>query len=249
MYNLPHLETNITVACQNKCVSCNHFVPLQKPWYADVEVIKRDLAALSKVAHAKAYGLLGGEPTLHPQIVEILIIANVAGIADTIEVWTNGMRLDQMPDEFWRLTDRLVVSVYPGKLAEGWKERMWQKAARFGTEIQIKDQEPFTYLLNPKADPQAKYDACWYRTFTHVVDNGFFYRCCTSPFIPKLLQGLPEGTDGLPLEGITEQKLKEFMERKVYMKACEMCAGHKAARHQWQEAPKRSEWLALSTEE
>lgn len=248
VYKLPHLETNITVACQNKCVSCNHFVPLQKPQHAKPAQIERDLAALGRVAHADAFGLLGGEPLLHPNIIDILDIAKRSKIADSIEVWTNGMLLDEMSPAFWHLTDKIVVSVYPGKLQDDWHTMAQEKAKLYNTAIEVKANEPFTYLLNGK-DAQEKYDTCWYRTFTHVVDNGFFYRCCTSPFIPKLLLNRFEGTDGLNLNGITEDKLIKFMDRKEAMKSCEVCAGHRAGRHEWKEAPKRSEWLELSTED
>jgi hypothetical protein len=79
MIHLPHLETNVTVACENRCIACNHFVPLQVGRFKSSMVNPADFATdlfhFGRLAHADAWAAIGGEPTLHPGLVDILRIA------------------------------------------------------------------------------------------------------------------------------------------------------------------------------
>lgn len=65
MIFLPKFETNITTACTNTCICCDHYSPMQKPRFVDPAQIERDLAAAKRIMHAGDYRLIGGEPTLH----------------------------------------------------------------------------------------------------------------------------------------------------------------------------------------
>lgn len=72
MIHAIHGETNITLACQNNCVGCNHFVPVQKPWFIDSDALRVDLFMASRIIHFERYNLVGGEPTLHQKILDLL---------------------------------------------------------------------------------------------------------------------------------------------------------------------------------
>jgi MoaA/NifB/PqqE/SkfB family radical SAM enzyme len=54
--------------------------------------------------------LAGGEPTLHPEILDYLREIKKAGYKSNIA--TNGLTLPQMPDEFFDLVDLFSLSVY-----------------------------------------------------------------------------------------------------------------------------------------
>src|SRR5262249_42635386 len=121
---LPHLETDITQACQLSCVACNHAVPLWRkhgPWTATPWGVGADLERLSRIAHANVWAALGGEPLLNKHLAEIVNVAIGTGIADEYEVWTNGLsvaRQHQNDPRVFELIDRLVVSRYPGILTD-----------------------------------------------------------------------------------------------------------------------------------
>jgi hypothetical protein len=263
MINLPHLETNVTVACQLRCVNCNHFVALQtheaKKRLADPVQVFQDLSTLSRFLHVDAWGALGGEPLLHPHLVDVLTAVAKSRIADTIEVWTNGVAVRKQGPAFWDAFDRLVVSVYPGTLEDS--EINWIKAACKEANVQcaIKDERTvpnFERLLEPvpTVEPQTtqKYRACFFKDYSRVADNDFFYRCCTSPFIPRLLLNLPEGTDGLRISTMTEEALVQFLGRTEGMVSCNLCSGlDPRVRHRadWREERDPGQWTKASTEE
>jgi GTP 3',8-cyclase len=261
MIRLPHLETNVTVACQNRCVACNHFVPLQlrrfKASIIEPAVLEVDLGNMARLAHAGGWAAIGGEPTLHPELPALLRIARRSRVADRIEVWTNGQELQQLPAAFWQQTDVLVVSAYPGKVTED--ELVWlrARAAETGTEFVLKDERAapnFTRLLRPPGDwhatVQHRYNACWFKTYSRVIDNGYFYRCCTSPFIAPLLLDLPWGFDGLRIDRRTsEAELQRFLDAPQYMPSCTRCAGRNTAEATpiaWREVPAPQAWLEAS---
>lgn len=259
MIQLPHLETNVTIACQHRCVACNHFVPIQvrdfKASMVRPEMLARDLAIFSTIVRVHGYALIGGEPLLHPEIVTLMEIANESGIADRVEVWTNGAALREMGDDFWKAADVLVVSAYPGKLDDdelGWIGAACQES---GTTLIVKDERTvpnFSRLLEPKPTTgealQRKYDHCFFKSYSRVLDHGYFFRCCTSPFIPKLLLDQPFGTDGIAIEGLTEAGLQAFLDLSEPMVSCGICAG-RAGRGQpiaWREVKDPNEWLRAS---
>ena len=251
---LPHVESNVTLACQLACVGCNHYTPLRKSAErADPEQIGRDLVALGKVARTAIWAALGGEPLLHPALVEILNTVRATGTADLIEVWTNGLLLRKQGPRFWESFDKLVVSVYPDKLTDDDLRWIFRTAKEHGRQVEFKDARGAGYFrtllyerLATEAEARAIYRGCWYRTYCHVVDWGVFYRCCTSPFVAPLILGLPKGTDGIPLDGLTEERLAAYLHQEQVPAACYRCAGHAGPPIQWKEAASRATWLAES---
>lgn len=263
MIFLPHLETNVTAACQNRCVACNHFVPIQvarfKASMIKPEQMERDLKLFGRLVHVSAYGMLGGEPTLHPRLPQLIRIARASRIADKVEVWTNGQTLLKQPGAFWEAIrdHRIVMSVYPGKLDDTQILAIQHVCDAKHVELHVKDERKhpnFTLLLDKTEtgpeETQVKYNQCWFKTFSRVLDNGYFYRCCTSPYIPQLLQGRPEGSDGLKVdENLTEADILRFLNSKQAMPSCSVCAGRNTPAAQpvpWSEVNEPADWLAAS---
>lgn len=235
LISLPHLETNITLACQLRCVNCNHFVPMHRqPQAVHPANLEDDLSSLAAVARAERYAFLGGEPLLHKGLADLAAVARASGISPTLELWTNGILLLKQPQAIWELFDLIVLSVYPGIPDKYYDlEQVKRRAADYGVSLEVKDERraPYFRALLAKEElgpgPQAaRYKSCWYRTYTHVVDRGYFFRCCTTPFIPEKILGRPFGTDGIPLAGITPEALKEYLDQEAPAESCKVCNGH-----------------------
>src|SRR5690348_4435511 len=93
----PSVEFNLTEHCNLSCYGCDHASPLLPTRLADLESFQRDLAALSEVFHSREIRLVGGEPLLHPRIVEFMRAARDSGVADSVVIYTNGVLLHRMP--------------------------------------------------------------------------------------------------------------------------------------------------------
>lgn len=257
MLRIPHLETNVTLACQLSCVACNHFVPMWRKagvWRADPQQVHDDLSALAQIMHTDRWGALGGEPLLHPQLLDVLAAAQTSGVADKIEVWTNGILLQRQPRDFWRLFDILVLSVYEGKHDDASLEWIRRKCADEGVELVVKDERQmnnFRTLLEPTptdADAtSAKFAGCFFRHFCRVADRGFFFTCCCAPGMPQLIQGRQFGDDGVPIKGLTERGLRAYLERTEPLGCCNICAGRDTAVPiKWREERDPDKWRQAS---
>lgn len=257
MIRISHLETDVTRACQCSCVACNHHVPLWRAHgahFANAETIGRDLSFLSSFLHAGRWGALGGEPLIHPNLPAILRAAKGSGIADEIEVWTNGMLLRKMGDNFWASFDILVLSVYEGKITDDDVRWVSGKCADTGVRLEVKDERAmrnFKTLLEPtptdEAATRAKFAGCFFRHFSRVVNEGVFYTCCCAPHMPFLVQGKPIGTDGIALEGLNEEKLSAYLSRTEPLGCCNVCAGRDTAVSiPWSEERNPEKWKLAS---
>lgn len=257
MINIHHLETDVTTACQLSCVGCNHHVPLYRAHgikTATVEGVAHDLEHLGRVLHADIWGALGGEPLLHHKLIDILRVVRESRIADTIEVWTNGLLLPRMRREFWQSFDRLVVSVYPGKHDEQSLSWIADKCMAHSVELRIIDeraQPNFKTLLEPvPTDRQAtidKFRGCFFRHFSRVVNDGYFFTCCCAPHMPSLVQGRNFGDDGIPVKNVTEDQINAYLTRAEPLGACYSCAGRDTAKQlTWHEQKDPALWLKES---
>jgi len=258
---LPNLDCDVTSNCNLSCVSCDRLVV---PYRGSRDIpstsptrVAHDLFHFGKIARTKRWAALGGEPTLHKDLVEILAAVRDSGVADEIAVWTNGMRLRKMPPEFWRAFDTLVVSLYPGKVDDAGKEWITRKCADEGVALEMKDERysvgNWTQLLEATPTDEAatriKFASCWYAKYCRTLNYGHLFLCCVSPHLPQLLQGRPFGADGICIEGLTEERLQTFLDRTEPLGACTICAGRSTpstVAQPWREVRDPAEWQRAS---
>lgn len=92
----------MTHHCNLNCKYCSHFSSISDEWYLDPEQFEKDLSSINPdiLNYFSFVKLLGGEPLLHPSIIDIIKILrkyyhNHACIA------TNGILLKKMSKEFY----------------------------------------------------------------------------------------------------------------------------------------------------
>ncbi|MDR2803825.1 MAG: radical SAM protein [Treponema sp.] len=117
---LLHFDVHIAEQCNLNCVGCLHFSTLAPKQFIDLEKYENDckrIAELSSGGCMDYIELLGGEPLLNPQIVEIMKISRSYFPQCTIRIATNGTLLKNQTDEFWESCHTnnisITVSVYP----------------------------------------------------------------------------------------------------------------------------------------
>ena len=96
-----NIDYHVTDRCNRHCVSCGHFVPLvpntvkNKP----LDVIEEDFKALARFPGlSQHFTLTGGEPTLHPQLREILEMAINYFPDRIIRIVSNGTNPERIID-------------------------------------------------------------------------------------------------------------------------------------------------------
>lgn len=245
MINLPHLDVNCATGCNFSCVSCSHAAPANKSWMMPPEVLREDLAKLSTVVRFHRIQMVGGEPTLNRQLPELMRVARESGIANEVMVITNGSLLKKMPEEFWQEFDTLQLSIYP-TLEAGISEFAQAKCREFGKPFYSTVFTEFHQQFRRVPNKGEHFKTCHWKSDCYTVHRGAFYLCPQSAFFPENFMGLPAGVDGLPLEGITEEKLTVFLNRSEPLNACRICMANEMKSKPWAEA-KRSEWLEKST--
>ena len=72
---LDYVEFWATRHCNLNCAGCSACAPIQSPWFLDLQTLKKDFERLSHLGiTVKNVGVLGGEPLLHPRIIEIFAV-------------------------------------------------------------------------------------------------------------------------------------------------------------------------------
>lgn len=252
-FKLKSLECNIVHHCINNCVGCSHLSPINKPFFADLDIFKKDLENISKVAESPRFSLLGGEPLLHPKLLELIDIAKKSDITDTICVTTNGQLLDKMIDEFWEKIDQIIISWYPGKFDGSKIESYRDKFMKYRNPSKEKDfivqriskfYMPISAVVLSYEESEKMFVSCHWRDHCTTIDNGYFYLCPQACFFPKVFFNEPMPVDGLLLDGITYEKLESFFysKEKPFL-SCKRCSYGRWV--QWKETTKDN-WMRIS---
>ena len=105
MIEVPHLEWHITHNCNLSCQSCSHFTNHGHDWFIDIETLKTWYSYWNKRISPKTMAILGGEPLLHKNIVDIIYL--------TREMWNqppkSSIKLDYLPPRYEIVTNGILI--------------------------------------------------------------------------------------------------------------------------------------------
>jgi len=101
------VEYNLTEHCNLRCRGCGHASPLLPEKFASLAAFRADLEALAEAFHSDELRIVGGEPLLHPQLLDFLREARRINVADRIVLYTNGVLLYKASVELWQLVDEI----------------------------------------------------------------------------------------------------------------------------------------------
>jgi hypothetical protein len=228
------LEVNAVAHCNLSCRACSHLSPVAAKSAVDPAALARDLALLAPVYRADELRIVGGEPLLHPQLLDLVGTIRASRIAERIELVTNGVLLDRAPDELWQALDGVEVSSYPGKeLTAAARRRCRGRADAAGVRLNVRAvtrfRESYSELGTEDAGLVAQiHAACDLRDY-HTLADGRLYRCPQSHFVPRLL-GTADA-DSLVLDGpALGERLLAFLSDGAPRAACRNCLGTSGAR-------------------
>lgn len=131
--NLLRFNVDLTDHCNLNCNGCGHFSPIANEKYLDPISFEKDCKRLSELTNGKVerIELMGGEPLLHPQLIDIICIARKY-FEGKITIMTNGVLLLKQSDIFWTTCRNnkidIDMTVYPIKIDV---ENIKKKAEQF----------------------------------------------------------------------------------------------------------------------
>jgi hypothetical protein len=228
------LEVHITDHCNLKCLQCCSLSPFLPAYTVAPEELERDLRLARRVLAPGIFKLVGGEPLLHPQLLDCLRVVRASGIAPVVSVTTNGLLLARMPQAFWELLDAMTLSVYPQpRLSGELMHYIESKTRQHQIALNVKYQDQFQHMTldTPRADAAATrtiFQTCWLRERCHMLRDRRFYLCTRPAHFDTFYhtQAFSE-QDGVVLDDSPDlaEKLLAYLESEVPLKSCELCMG------------------------
>ncbi len=189
---LPYLEMHIVDHCNLNCELCSHFSNLAPKRFIELEWFHKQLVRLLEVVGSiERLALLGGEPTLHPQLLDFVHLSRKYLPGAHIEIATNGILLGRMGSDFWEALSRngvaLRITYYPKMPPGADRKAVARLAAEYGVSCRVQDvgkNKDWFYLLNTKgdSDPIVAFANCPSK-FCHTLYEGRFYLCPRPAYI------------------------------------------------------------------
>ena len=247
--------------CNLSCYNCDHSSPLMPQRFASLEAFEREIGSLGTVLHAERLKLMGGEPLLHPQILDFISVAREVAVADRIFILTNGVLLHKMPEAFWQSIDSLQVSRYPGVRIRMKEDELRALCERHDVELDIcplMEDFQMRLLNDPLDDPKLVRTIFRECLIAHdwgcfSLSQGMFFRCSVAPFVGKRLalagkEGPPLEADGVPVidNPNPREELHECMTTRRPLDACNYCLGTSGPEmpHRQMNRRESAAWLA-----
>jgi hypothetical protein len=205
--------------------------------FIDPGALSSDLTALARSYHATVLKILGGEPLLHPNLLDVIMAARGSQAVDKIEIWTNGLLLPRMERRVWEAVDSVRISLYPGRsLKQHQLDRCIDLAHRNNVPLRYKRYQAFqeSYSEQGTDDPSLVkriYATCneAHRWRCHTVANGWFFKCPQSYMIPKGMSLGQEATysNGIQIDDSPEfrGRLLSYLTSSEPLPACRNCLG------------------------
>jgi len=175
---IPYIETHLVDHCNLKCKGCSHFSGLAPEQFKDLHEFENEMQRLSEIADVRIIRLMGGEPLLHPQVVDFCEITRHYFPISELVLVSNGILLPSLTDEQIEQLNKnniaLCMSDYGLKLNQ-------EQINKFRTHYFHNKNEMYNISLdlNGSQDPNITFRHCdlvqghWF-----FFKNGRLYQCC-----------------------------------------------------------------------
>ncbi len=117
------IQIEVTNKCHLSCAHCTrHVGHHKKPYVMDIEFIEKAIDSLE--GYEGNIGLMGGEPAIHPQFLEILdLYEKKVPDKDRRELWTAGFKWDEYKKRIHEVFhERLIAFNDHSNPKEGWHQ-------------------------------------------------------------------------------------------------------------------------------
>lgn len=208
MIQIPHLEWHITHNCNLSCEGCMHFTNHGHNLSVDIKDLKKWYSFWNKRISPKSMAILGGEPLLHKNLVDIIYLTKETWKQPEdsyFEVVSNGLLLDrekhrELPIALKETDCFFSLSIHSSpdnkkylnqiekifKILDEW-------VSEYGIKVKINDMEPFwsrTYkgfglnsLPFEDKNPEESWKNCSAGQKCFQLYEGNIYKCCMTAYL------------------------------------------------------------------
>jgi MoaA/NifB/PqqE/SkfB family radical SAM enzyme len=242
-------EINIAKHCNLNCKGCDHFSPVAKEEFYNLDILKKDLQRLSHIFAKKVDGiyLLCGEPLLCPDITKYMKIVRGNFPEAEIFILTNGILLTTMKLEFWSACKLYGIGIMPTRypikvdyerlrlLAEAHGVRF----EYFGSSESGRTLWHFPLDLEGKQNPADSFANCRNANSCITLEKGKLYTCSIAANIEIFNNYFNQKLELAESDGVDIYQLntaKEVMEALAKpMSFCRYCdVKSRTYDHQWE---------------
>lgn len=187
---LEYLVINILDHCNLKCKGCDHFACVADPYLVPYETLHNDIERMAEIMHGDnimKIAVMGGEPLLHPDLLEILKDVRGKFPNAIIRLTTNGLLLLQQTDEFWAVCRDYNITIvntkYPIRIDY---KKIKDKTTSENVEFQffegtgddtVKTSSKKIITLDGTNDPVKSFAKCYISNYGNFLMEGKLYGC------------------------------------------------------------------------
>ena len=236
-------ELHVVEHCNLRCTACCNMSPYLAERTLSVAEIAAMCRTMAEHLDVDVFKIMGGEPLLHPQIVDVVRAIRETGISRTIRLFTNGLLLHTMSDEFWAALDELTISNYASApVKPALLETARARARAHDVVLNVKPVAEFSAVMSDvreddPAELRRTYEGCWLRHRCLVVRNQRFYMCTRAAYADEFHRDLLHGAHpedraaALAGDGVSlatpdlGAALVEYLNRSEPLASCRFCHG------------------------
>mgnify|MGYP001182432045 FL=1 len=206
MIVVPHLEWHVTHNCNLSCEGCTHFTNHGHNWTVSLDELKTWFSSWNKKISPRRLAILGGEPLIHKDIVEIVKITHEMWTQPDnsyFELVTNALLIDperhkDLPKVLQDTKCTLYISNHSKseeydkklisslKIIERWKDKYdFEVLIGDWTSNWYKAYKGFGTTFEPFEDnnPQKSWDECIAGQTCFQLYNNRIFKCCMTAYL------------------------------------------------------------------
>ena len=247
---LPRLEIHVCDQCNLNCRGCSHYCNLvQEDRFVDINNFEKDIKEVAKKLNFSEIKLLGGEPLLHPNLIEFFRLTREAFPKIKIILTTNLILLDTMKEDFWEAMKKYNIVFQLTKYPPMNKKfvHYLDLIASYNIPIDnIHVANEFWLFKNPNGNskPQEVYKQCC-EAYCRQLRDGRLYICpdaCYMDYYNKYFDKNIPVDKGIDIYKHTSSEIYNYLT--TYKETCRYCFGKDKFKYvRWEKSQKQSdEW-------
>lgn len=186
-----HIEYCVTDICNRNCTACSHLAPLAKQSnFVTIGEFSKMVKIIQKcILDVHTFWLTGGEPTLHPEFLQLLKIAREVFSDSYIGIYSNGTTLKkyETDETFWNFIreNGIVWGITSYDINVRYFEDLFSKHRCLNNLAIVQSGKFFFNLTNYSQDQMItieKYQKCGWERNKINIRNGKIYNCPSSEF-------------------------------------------------------------------